>query len=52
MIYLHFLLNISKIEIYILFVYGNNVVKMDNSHLFEMVLKFLFHTSEVMDNEI
>jgi len=27
-------------------------VKMDNSHLFEMVLKFVFHTWVEMDNEI
>jgi hypothetical protein len=52
MIYLHFLLNLSNIEIYFLFVYGGNVVKMDNSHIFEMILIFLFHAWEVMDNEI
>jgi hypothetical protein len=49
---LHFFLNLSKIEICFLLVYGNIVVKMDNSHLFEVVLKFLFHTWEVRDNEI
>ncbi len=32
--------------------YGCVVVKMDNSHLFEMVLNFLLCTWEVMDNEI
>ncbi len=42
----------SKIEIYFLLVYGGIVVKMDNSHLFEVVLYFLFHTWEVKDNEI
>jgi len=52
MIYLYFLLNISKIEIYILFVYGCIAVKMDNSHVFEMYLKKLFDTWEIMDNEI
>jgi hypothetical protein len=35
-----------------LLAYGNIVVKMDNSHLFEMVLNFLFHTWVEMDNEI
>jgi hypothetical protein len=39
-----FFLNLSNIEIYVLLVYGIVVVKMDNSHLFEMFLKFLFHT--------
>ncbi len=52
MIYLHFFKKNSKIKIYILLVYGNVVVKMDNSHLFEMFVKFLFHSWEVMDNEI
>jgi hypothetical protein len=52
MIYFQFLLNISKIEIYFLFVYGCIVVKMNNSHLFEVVLKNLFNMWEVMDNEI
>ncbi len=52
MIYLDFLLNFSKIEIYFLLVYGGIVVKMDNSHLFEMYLKFLFHAWAKMDNEI
>jgi hypothetical protein len=52
MIYLHFSKTNSKIEIYILLVYGGIVVKMDNSHLFEVVLNFLFHTWEVKDNEI
>jgi hypothetical protein len=50
MIYL--LLNLSKIEIYILFVYGSIIMKMDNSHLFQVILNFLFHAWEVMDNEI
>jgi hypothetical protein len=35
-----------------LLVYGSTVVKMDNFHIFEVVLNFLFHTWEVMDNEI
>jgi hypothetical protein len=35
-----------------LLVYGGFIVKMDNSHLFEMILIFLFHAWEVMDNEI
>jgi hypothetical protein len=52
MIYLYFLLDISKIEIYFLFVYGCIAVKMDNSHVFEMYLKHLFDTWEIMDNEI
>jgi hypothetical protein len=52
MVYFHFKKNILKIEIYILLVYGCVVVKMDNSHLFEVVLIFLFRTWEVMDNEI
>jgi hypothetical protein len=50
MIYL--LLNLSKIEIYFLLVYGGTIMKMDNSHLFEVVLNFLFHAWKVMDNEI
>ncbi len=37
-----FLKNLSNIFIIFLFVYGGIVVKMDNSHLFEMVLKFSF----------
>ncbi len=49
MIYL--LLNLSKIEIYFLLVYGGTIMKMDNSHLFEVVLNFLFHAWKVMDNE-
>jgi len=44
MIYLDFFLNFSKIEIHFLLVYGGIVVKMAYSHLFEMVLKILFHT--------
>jgi len=52
MIYLCFLLHISKIEIIFLLVYGSIVVKMDNFHIFEVVLNFLFHTWEVMDSEI
>jgi hypothetical protein len=44
MIYHHFLKKISKIEIFCLFVYGGIVVKIDNSHSFEEVLKFLFFT--------
>jgi hypothetical protein len=37
-------LNLSKIEIFCLFVYGGIVVKMDTSHSFEEVFNFLFHT--------
>jgi hypothetical protein len=33
-------------------VYGGIVVKMDNSNLFEMVLKIVFHAWAEMDNEI
>jgi hypothetical protein len=44
MIYHHFLLNIFKIELFCLIMYGSIIVKMDNSHLFEKVLNFLFHT--------
>jgi len=33
-------------------VYGGIIVKMDNSQLFEEVLKFLFHIEEAMGNEI
>jgi hypothetical protein len=43
MIYHHFILNILKIEIFCLFVFGGIVVKMDNFHLFEEVLNILFH---------
>jgi len=50
MIYLF--LNLSKIEIYLLLVYGGIIVKMDNSHVFEVILNFLFHAWEVTDNEI
>jgi hypothetical protein len=32
-----------EIEIFCLLVFGGIVVKMDNFHLFEEVLKFLFH---------
>jgi hypothetical protein len=42
MIY-HFF-NLLKIEIFCLLVYGSIVLKMDNSHLFEEVIIFLFHT--------
>jgi hypothetical protein len=52
MIYLHFLLNISKTDIYFLLMYVSIVVKMDNFHLFEVILKFLFHAWEVIDSEI
>jgi hypothetical protein len=44
MIYHHFLLNLLKIKIFCLFVYGGIVVKMDNLDLLEKVLIFLFHT--------
>jgi hypothetical protein len=37
MMYQHFFKNLSKIEIFCLFVYGRIVVKMDNSHSFEEV---------------
>jgi hypothetical protein len=43
MMYHHFLLNILKIEIFYLLVFGAIIVKMDNFHLFEKVLNFLFH---------
>jgi hypothetical protein len=39
----HFLLNLLKFKKK-LFVYGDIVVKMENFHLFEEILKFLFHT--------
>jgi proteasome assembly chaperone (PAC2) family protein len=42
----------SKIKKKNLIVYGGIVVKMDNSHLFEVVLRKLFLAWEVMDNEI
>jgi hypothetical protein len=42
--YNHFLLNLLKIEVFCLLVFKGIVVKMDNFHLFEEVLKFLFHT--------
>ncbi len=32
--------------------YGGIVVKMDNFHLFEVILNFLFHAWDVMDGEI
>jgi hypothetical protein len=38
-----FFLNPSNIEIFHLLVYGGIVVKMDNSHSFEEVLKLLSH---------
>jgi hypothetical protein len=41
-----------KIEIFCLLVFGCIVVKMVNFHLFEKVLKFLFHAMEAMGNEI
>ncbi len=43
MIYHHFLLNLLNIEILCLLGFGGIVVKMDNFHLFEEVLNFLFH---------
>jgi hypothetical protein len=43
MIYHHFILNILNFEIFCFLLYGRIVVKMDNFHLFEKVLKFLFH---------
>jgi len=49
MMYHHFLLNLFKIEIFFLLVFGNIIVEMDNFHLFEEVLRFLFHS---MGNEI
>ncbi len=51
-IFHHFKKHFLKIEIFCLLVYGSIVVKMDNSHLFEEVLKFLFHAYEAMGNEI
>jgi hypothetical protein len=41
-IYHHFLLNLLKIEIFCLLVFGGIVVKIDNFHLFEEVIIFLF----------
>ncbi len=41
-----------KIKIFCLLVYGSIVVKMDNSHSFEHVLKNLFHAKEAMGNEM
>jgi hypothetical protein len=38
-----FILKISNIEAFCLFVYGGIVVKMDNSHLFEEVFNYFFH---------
>ncbi len=43
MIYHHFKKNVLKIEIFCLLMFGGFVVKMDNFHLFEEVIKFLFH---------
>jgi hypothetical protein len=43
MIYHHLKKYILKIEIFCLFVFGSIVVKMANFHLFEEVLKFVFH---------
>jgi hypothetical protein len=40
----HLHLNISKIEIFCLLMFGGIVVKMDKIYLFEEVLKVLFHT--------
>jgi hypothetical protein len=37
---------------YILLVYGGIFMKMDNSHLFEMVKKKIFYAWVVIDNEI
>jgi hypothetical protein len=34
---------VLKIQIFCLLVFGSIVVKMDNFHLFEEVLKFVFH---------
>jgi len=42
--YHHFLLNLLNFFKKFLFVYGGIVVKMENFHLFEEILKFLFHT--------
>jgi hypothetical protein len=50
MIYYHFF-NFSKIKIFCLLVYGGIIMKMDDSHLVEKVLKFLFHAKEAMGNE-
>jgi hypothetical protein len=52
MIYHHFFKNLLKIEIISLLSFGSIVMKMDNFHLFEKVLNFLFHTQETMGNEI
>jgi len=41
---LSFLKNLLNIEIFCLLMFGSIVVKMDNFHLFEKVLIFLFHT--------
>ncbi len=43
MIYHHLKKNLSKIGIFCFLVFGSIVVKMDNFHLFEEVVKFLFH---------
>jgi len=43
MIYHHFILNLLEIEIFCLLMFGSIIVKMDNFHLFENVLKFWFH---------
>jgi hypothetical protein len=43
MIYHHFILNLLEIEIFCLLMFGGIIVKMDNFHLFEKVLKILFH---------
>jgi len=52
MIYHHFLKKFLKIKIFCLFVFGGIVVKTNNFHLFEKILKFLFHANEAMANEI
>jgi hypothetical protein len=44
MIYNHFLLNLLKIGIFFLLLFGGPIVKMNHFNLFEEVLKFLFYT--------
>jgi hypothetical protein len=51
MIYHHFFLKFKN-EIFFLLVFGVIIVKMDNFHLFQEVLNFLFHAFEAMGNEI
>jgi hypothetical protein len=48
----YFVSNLLKIKIFCLLVFGGIVVKTDNFHLFEKILKFLFHANEAMGNEI